>query len=161
MTNDQTWITITIVWFLAVCLMISAGSRPKEKHYPVPSSRKVSSEIIGLQATCSEKAEEYFKEHYFAETDKSINHTSYYNRKLDKCFILVNEDTWGRDVNNHSMDLIEVFEDRPYGRFLQSSDKSESWDPASPQECWVQDRDDRCKTIREFIDKFVAPYMKG
>lgn len=164
MTNDDKWIGLTIVWFVAVGLIISINTR---KPIPKPISKKSYKELIEAQGICSSKAEEYFKNHYFAESEKSNHYTSYFNRKLEKCFVLVNQNTWGRKVNYHTIDLIEVFEDRVYGRFRETSgeneppDKNKSLAPALPQECWAQDKDEPCKDIREFIDKYVSSYMKG
>lgn len=74
---------------------------------------------LALQEKCSNAAKEFFVSRYKAmENTRELGHclSSYqchYNRKLDKCFILVSGSCAKKDESSQSADLTDVFEDKP------------------------------------------------
>jgi hypothetical protein len=79
-----------------------------------------------LQERCGKRAEERFKKEYGSETTMS-NYSNHYNRKLNKCFILVTQ-TIHNDKETREMlgistirTLVDINENKVYGGFFKFS----------------------------------------
>lgn len=119
-----------------------------------------SKEDYELQERCGKRAEEKFKEAYgkagFQTDGVLVNYINHYNKKLNKCFVLVtgtNIPTGGNEKLGIGTDktLWDINENKPYGSFYKFSNKS------TPSICDVLGR--LCKSESEW-DLLVKPYME-
>ncbi len=78
---------------------------------------------LALQEKCSKAANEFFVSRYKAvqntrELGQCLSsYQCHYNRKLDKCFILVTGSCAKKAESSQSADLADVFEDKPYAYY--------------------------------------------
>ena len=100
---------------------------------------------------------EYFKEDYgdgFDEDDIST-YTNHYNKKLNKCFILINSIQFIRNIDKFEIitmkTLFELNENKEYGSLIQFGKNIKT------DNCMVLDKS--CKSEQEW-DLLVAPYME-
>ena len=73
---------------------------------------KIQNDDYGLQEICKTGCDEYFKKQYFPVS----SYQSHYNKKLNKCFILI------EDVKKPSKDLYSINESIHYGMFFRDRD---------------------------------------
>lgn len=106
-----------------------------------------------LQERCAKSAAEAFRKWYESETPLR-HYTNHYNKKLNKCFILVIETTLPKDKKDSpsiSKLLIDVNEQKEYGSFFMFTRNKEIMDckvlgkPYSSESEW---------------DALVKPYME-
>ena len=111
-----------------------------------------------LQEKCEKRCEEYFKEDYGNGFDEDgiSNYTYHYNKKLNKCFILINSIEFIKNIEDKFKNitmktLFEFNENKEYGSLVLfgKNIKIES--------CVVLDKS--CKSEQEW-DLLVAPYME-
>lgn len=110
-----------------------------------------------LQERCSKRAEELFRKEYGNET-MSNYYTNHYNRKLNKCFILVTETSIHEDketreklgVSSTYKTLLDINENKEYGGFFKFS-------KGGLMQCEVLGK--HCNSESEW-DAFVKPYME-
>lgn len=116
-----------------------------------------------LQERCGKRAEELFKKEYDGyivsnETGTMIsNYTNHYNRKLNKCFILVTQTFISKDKETREKlgistetNLVDINENRPYGHFFKFSQ-------GGLTVCEVLGK--HCSSQNEW-DALVKPYME-
>ncbi len=78
---------------------------------------------LSLQEKCSIAAKEFFVSRYKTVDDTPelgqclSSYQCHYNKKLDKCFILVSGSCAKKDESSQSADLGDVFEDKPYAYY--------------------------------------------
>lgn len=117
-----------------------------------------------LQEKCGKRCEERFRKEYGKEgytTDKdgdgmTSGYQNHYNKKLNKCFILITTRTYPKDKDNKlgvytGKDIYDINENQVIGSFSMFS-KS-----VSSLECRVSER--TCKSGEEW-DLLVKPYME-
>ena len=80
---------------------------------------------LALQEKCSKAAKEVFASQY--QSPKDTCHSSYqshYNRKSDKCFILVYSTCVKKEEEWQSVDLADVFEEKTYAYYTGAFSKN-------------------------------------
>jgi hypothetical protein len=111
-----------------------------------------------LQEKCEKRCDKYFKEDYGNGFDEDVisNYTYHYNKKLNKCFILINSIEFIRNIgdkyeNITMKTLFEFNENKEYGSLVlfRKNIKTES--------CFVLDKP--CNSEQEW-DLLVVPYME-
>lgn len=121
-----------------------------EKKPPV-IEEKSAEEISKLQAKCENKCKRIFRKEYnkgVIEKDKSVFlylYKSHYNKKLNKCFMLVTED----GVLERYKKLLNVDENESFGSIRLNND-------AQNLGCYVLNK--KCDS-EEAWDSLVKPYM--
>ena len=109
-----------------------------------------------LQERCGKRAEESFRREWgngikSVEGEKmSADYSNHYNKKLNKCFVLLSVSGMSKKYYNSIM-LYDVNESRTYGSFF----KLEYDRP--PNQCQVLGK--KCKSEDEW-NSFVRPYME-
>jgi hypothetical protein len=94
-----------------------------------------------LQKQCGEDSEKFFKRQYKEYVDSlNIFYQNHYNKKLNKCFIIVNRSS------PTFRTLFDVNESKIYGMFSSGGGS-----------CFVLDK--KCNDEKEF-DSLVKPYME-
>jgi hypothetical protein len=116
--------------------------------------------ILALQEKCANAAREYYERE--VNKDCRPNYKSHYNKKLDKCFILVTTQCSGKYDYSTSIVLTDVFEREVYSYFILDRN-------CSGNKAWVDcgglgmgklcDDDKKCKTWRE-VENLIRPYME-
>ena len=125
------FLSVTIV-FLTTLFMCLIGCNNKD------NERKVDYQ---LQKQCGEDSEKFYKKNFNSSV---VMYQSHYNKKLNKCFILVSDgqfDNLFYDVN----------ENKTYGSFISSKGDHKT------VYCNVLDKS--CNSKEEW-DKLVKPYME-
>jgi hypothetical protein len=128
---------------------------------------------LDLQATCAAQAkkafddwESKFQKGADAAGEKyktvSRNYQSYYNSKLNKCFVLVETNRMLGEDSITSVYLADPYERRTYADYLWIWRENKGYSETPPSKCELvpslrEKRD--CKTREEF-DAFVAGYME-
>jgi len=120
-------------------------------------------EAYELQERCGKSAEEFFKKYCgdYIVTNKAgrivSNYTNHYNRKLNKCFILVTETVYNPKeirkelgVSSTYKTLDDINENKPYGFFWKLSN-------GALMSCEVLGKN--CKSEAQW-DALVKPYME-
>jgi len=107
-----------------------------------------------LEAKCAEEAKHYFGEHWRPDKMTAVlNYTNHYNRSLNKCLILVREQTF-MDANNEwhiAVILADVHERNEFGLFLESHASTS----AQVTKCHVAESP--CTSQADFEDR-IKPY---
>ena len=151
------FLSILIIFFTTSFIsLVGFNNQDPTKERSSVSEKKLKDEY-DLRERCGKWCEEYFKEDYgdgFDEDDIS-NYTNHYNKKLDKCFILINSVQFIRNIDKFESvtmkRLIELNENKEYGLLIQSGKNIKSDD------CVVSDK--ACKSEQEW-DLLVVPYME-
>jgi len=113
---------------------------------------------LELQAMCAKKAEEAFKENYPKTQGELFSYTCHYNRKLNKCFVLINGalvDIPGQASNVSS--LYDAYEYKMYADYHQVVKEGQHYYDTPPFICTTLDK--TCDSRQEY-DNFVKPYME-
>ena len=157
------------------CLLLPACSKEKDmkideltkKVEQLTKQKEQSSlkETYESQERCGKRAEEIFKKKYGNSTQiskeglstNSYDYACHYNRKLNKCFMLINKVTcfYGKKKGSFFSfmqdykELKDINENVTYGTFLHDSDE--------PPACQVLGKP--YKTQQEW-DALVKPYME-
>ncbi len=121
---------------------------------------------LDLQAKCSRDARAWFNENWSRDKDTILlDFTNHYNKKLNKCFVLVeyhyNSNFAGNGGSSwtNDMEISDVYENAKYGRFGENH--YTYWKPTastSSQVISCELLDQKCKTVQEF-EQLVRPYM--
>jgi hypothetical protein len=119
-----------------------------------------------LQAKCSKDARTWFNENWSRDKDTVLlDFTNHYNKKLNKCFILVeyhyNSHFAGPGGSSwtNRMTLSDVHENVEYGTFAENH--YTHWKPevtTYDEVITCEGPPQKCKTTEEF-NGFVRPYM--
>ena len=103
-------------------------------------------EVYDLQVRCGQQCDEYFKKEYGEGDIKQKKelwvHENHYNKKLNKCFILLDQ-----IVGSKEKELYEINEHKIYGLY----------DGRSTSFCHMLEK--KCKSQDEW-NKLVNPYME-
>jgi len=103
-------------------------------------------EVYDLQVRCGQQCDEYFKKEYGDGNIKERNglwaHENHYNKKLNKCFILLDQFTGSKEKM-----LTEINENKIYGYY---NGKSTTF-------CSMLEK--KCKSEKEW-DSLVKPYIE-
>jgi hypothetical protein len=122
---------------------------------------------LDLQAKCSRDARAWFTENWLPRDKDTIllDFTNHYNKKLNKCFILVEyhydskfAGAGGTSWTNDML-LTDVYENSKYGRFDENH--YTYWKPTvttNDEVISCELLDQKCKTIEEF-NGLLRPYM--
>lgn len=102
-------------------------------------------EYFEVQQKCSELARDYSKNSKYKSDDPMLIFYDYFNRELNKCFILISGG-WGEATSN--IELAEVYENKIYGTYSSKNNKIIT--------CSVLDKN--CTSKDEFIN-LLEPYM--
>ena len=102
-------------------------------------------ELYDSQDKCGKRCEEYFKKNYYNK--EGSYYRNHYNKKLNKCFILVFYDDGGPTEM-----LFDVNENKPLGYYTLYRGGTERCSMSSP---WGNE----CKSRRDW-DTLVKPYME-
>ena len=131
----------------------------------IPISANAQS-TLALQKQCAEGARKFFLQSgnkFGFWSDEKYDHMGsfecHYNKKLDKCFILVKTTMYSKNKKEddpvwYFLDLFDVFEGKRYGIFIRERHKNFNW---PVQQCEVNS--ETCTEEREFRD-LVRPYME-
>ena len=105
-----------------------------------------------LQEQCGKRSDEWFKKKYGNEDEPSLSYQCHYNKKLNKCFILITEDSKNKLDNKpyYRKALFDINENREYGFFFMD-DKGTN--------CFLMVSKKECKDRLEY-DSLVKPYME-
>ena len=110
-----------------------------------------------LQGRCGKRVEELFRKEYGNATAPRVIYTNHYNRKLNKCFILVTETVYNPKeirkelgVSSTYKTLDDINENKPYGFFWKLSN-------GALMSCEVLGKN--CKSEAQW-DALVKPYME-
>ncbi len=119
-----------------------------------------------MQTICAKVSSLYFDREYAkkASTNIKYSYTNHYNKKLDKCFIEV-EETWTKPkeaymagIINTTDSLIDADLEKPYAHYQQITKLGRQIDSEeAPVTCKMLKK--KCKNRREY-QKFVSLYMK-
>ena len=89
---------------------------------------------LALQEKCSKAAKELFisSGHENVSNDETLGHClwsyeCHYNKKLDKCFILVQGTCTNKNESYSNVDLVNVFEEKQLASYSCKYDKSGFW----------------------------------
>ena len=146
------------IWIVAMCFFMPSylyGQNPK------PSAK----EIYELNEKCGKRSAELFEKHYGKngtsnDNDASwlSNYTCHYNRKLNKCFMLITSKSYPKNKkeqdNNGSFTdktLWDINENKQYGQFNRFAKIKNS------MQCEVLEKN--CNSEYEW-DSLVKPYME-
>jgi hypothetical protein len=134
-------VILLIISCLNICNITYAGSIKEEYE---------------LQERCGQSAAEYFKKEYRTgiSIDTGTNYHSHYNRKLNKCFILIMQSKLTKDEKGrpHTFKLlIDLQENKEYAYFFKFRDNDQI------MSCNVLDKS--CSSESEW-DDLVKPYME-
>jgi hypothetical protein len=134
--QERTLILLTMLFFIGIIFFLFANSY-----------RASIKEEYELQERCGNRAEERYRKEYGNETPMS-NYTNHYNRKLNRCFILVTQIIQSDTYKT----LVDINENRPHGFFskIVSLRTPTSW-------CEVLGKP--CHSESEW-DSLVRPFME-
>ncbi len=109
--------------------------------------------------TCAQRyKEEVGKEGVYSDKGEqgARSYNSHYNAKLNKCFILMTDESYGHNGSLLKM-LWDINENKEYGNIFLSMDKDSSIFPTRVLGCYVSEK--RCNSQIEW-DTLVKPYME-
>jgi hypothetical protein len=117
------------------------------------------------QAICAQQAEKAFQAynnvsdpHYKLLTSA---YQSHYNKKINKCLVLINEMSVMNEEFMETAELIDAFENRQFANYIRATKQGrKSWE-AEPLNCVLRpslNNETLCSSRREF-DAFVSTYM--
>jgi hypothetical protein len=111
--------------------------------------------IYDLESKCAQEAQTYFSDHWRpGKLTAVLNYTNHYNRSLNKCLILVREQSF-MDENNEwylGLTLSDVHERDEFGLFVESHHATSN----SLTRCSVADTS--CTSQQDFESR-IKPYM--
>jgi len=113
-------------------------------------------DLYELQERCGKRCEDFIEREYRTK-GVYVKYENHYNRKLNRCFVLIKQDYTSKDENNNSMthhieDLYDVNEHKYYGHY------SGFWDDIQDDSISCKVLDKRCKSKVEW-NSLVKPYM--
>jgi quinol monooxygenase YgiN len=112
-------------------------------------------QIYDLEAKCAQEAKAYFSEHWRPDKMTAVlNRTNHYNRSLNKCLILVREQSF-MDENNEwylGLTLADVHQGDEVGLFVESHAATTT----SLTRCYVGDTS--CTSQQDFESR-IKSYM--
>ena len=124
---------------------------------------KTAKELYELSERCGKNVGSGFKEEFGKEgaySDKGEHgirsYNSHYNAKLNKCFILMTDENYGKNGNLLKM-LWDINENKEYGQHISVKDKDSSMFPTRIGACYVLEK--YCNSQKEW-DSLVKPYME-
>lgn len=109
-----------------------------------------------LQAKCAKASEDFFERNKRASYSFE-DYTNHYNKKLNKCFILVRGGNLGKDIVIKDKYLTEVLENKDIADWGYTLAKETS---KVQEDCKFPDKADRCSCSESEFDSFVKPYME-
>ena len=152
------FLSILIVFF-TISFMSLVGFNNQDPTKEQSSVSKITpKDDYELQEKCGKRCEEYFKKDYDNGFDKNgiSNYTYHYNKKLNKCFILINSIEFIRKVEDKYENitiktLFEFNENKEYGSLVLFGKNIKT------DSCLVLDKS--CKSEQEW-NLLVVPYME-
>jgi len=158
-TTNQTIVRINRVTGYTEMLYLSHGWEPvrNQKNAQAIPQGGIDKDSVKkeyeLQERCAKGAAEVFHKWYGSE-GLLTHYTNHYNKKLNKCFILIIDTNLPKDKNEHtsiSKLLVDVNEQKEYGSFFMFTDTKEI------MECIVLGNP--CSSETEW-DTLIKPYME-
>jgi len=140
-----------LLFMSSLCILPSAFGKEADN--------KKTTKIHELQERCDKNSADFSRIVYGSRYDiTGINHTyeDHYNRKLDKCFIMIRTVLMDKDENGNMAvigrmaELYEVLGKTYYGRFFESDDIVET--------CHIRNRNTPCNSEQGWY-VLVKPYM--
>ena len=124
---------------------------------------KEPSSLSGLQEQCVNRSKEYFKKEYGNGMINGENgerliskYTNHYNKKLNKCYILINSTEFinvkGEIKSIRIKTFYDLNENREYGSLIQFENNNK------PNNCRILEK--YCNSEKEW-DLLVKPYMEN
>jgi hypothetical protein len=116
------------------------------------NNQKSTKEQYQLQEQCGKRSEEWFKNKYGNEDEPSLSFQCHYNKKMNKCFIVITMDSKNK-LNNkpyYKKSLFDINENKEYGFFF-IDDKETN--------CFFIISNKECKHRLEW-ENLVKPYME-
>jgi hypothetical protein len=112
------------------------------------------------QTTCAEQAEAAFQEYKGgAHPPGSSDYQSHYNKILNKCFILVNQQSELNKQPAMAIELYDAIERRVLASYIQLTKEGKQYQLNCELKPTPQEKETICKSKQEF-DAFVAKYME-
>jgi len=161
--KDNLMIVLTILIFILTAYLAIHEFMKKSANITstVPTHENTvvdNKRVYDLQESCSKHAQIFFD--YFV-TDPQAKQTdefsSHFNRKLNKCFVLVKHGIIDVKKDIYTENLYDAIEKKPYGSLAWKSQDSKKYWEVKPLICEM--RDQYCKSRAEF-DAFVRSYME-
>jgi len=124
---------------------------------------KEPSSLSELQEQCVKRSKEYFNKEYgngiinWGDEERlTSNYTDHYNKKLNKCYILITSTEFTRNMENKIESirikmLFELNENKGYGSLIQFDNNNK------PDNCRILEK--YCNLEKEW-DSLVKPYME-
>jgi hypothetical protein len=121
------------------------------------------SQLLGIQRTCADQADKFYKDGSQKKQDVITGYTDHYNSKLEKCFGLFSSTDYSTPgVVVVFEQLQDVFEGTSYGIFLERNDTKQKPAPLPSVTCTLTPpigASRSCLSKTEWDDS-VGPYMK-
>ena len=127
------------------------------------NNQKSTKEQYQLQEQCVKRSKEYFNKEYgngiinWGDEERlTSNYTNHYNKKLNKCYILITSTQFIRNNENKIENiglktLFELNENKGYGSLIQFENNNK------PNNCRILEK--YCNLEKEW-DSLVKPYME-
>jgi hypothetical protein len=117
---------------------------------------------IELQEKCARQAREEFKSEGF-ESEKGAEFSSHFNRRMGKCFVLIQNSTITRNIPATSKTLLDAYEGRVYAEYVWSNSQGKKYWEVAPMICDVvapSGEKQVCHSDDEF-EESIKIYMEG
>jgi len=152
----KTLIGITLLSVIILTGCSSTFCKP-EKAEIDSLNKQISSMNLDLQEKCAKQSSTFFKENYTFEKKTGEtwlnDYENHYNKKLNKCFIQIEQHYITSDMSTKSKALIDVFENKSLGGYSSLTKNSEE----KMIDCNVENN--FCKSEFEFKN-LVKSYME-
>ena len=127
------------------------------------ASERTKTASLDLQAKCSEQASKAFAQAGYTARDAGAAYQNHYNRKLNKCFIEIENTTATSGVVWTHRTLFDAFESKPYGTYAWRTDEKKKYWEVAPVMCEVispNGEKQPCGSDDEF-QNLIRIYMEG
>ena len=159
---------IRTAWSVAF-LAVACNSPPRQSSGPQPPNAQPQVQTFDLQQRCADRAARLWKEQGYDIGTNQPNemgfYTNHWNKKLNKCFILINRN-WTTDSTGRTQvilrDLQDVLEGKIYAS-ISSRAEGPGWRSRTVVSCTINEqgstgRSQPCQSETEF-DTFVDALM--
>lgn len=157
------FLSILIIFFTTSFMsVVGCNNQNIIKEQSSLSEKKIKGDYE-LQKKCGKQCEEYFNKEYGngiinkGDGEQLIsNYTNHYNKKLNKCYILITSTEFIRNMENkiesiRIKTLFDLNENREYGSFIQFENNNK------PINCRILEK--YCNSEKEW-DLLVKPHME-
>jgi hypothetical protein len=131
----RTWVISILIVFFTTSFMSIAGCNYKNKIKT----------YSGLEGQCKKSCEEWFSDYQQKHDEERVSYKNHYNKRLNKCFILVN------NLDYRLKNLKVINDNEIYGSFLARQQDGKI------VTCDVLEK--KCNSEKEW-DSLVKPYLE-